>query len=341
MDTAHYCLFDFDKKMMAHKVRTALSDKLNEINEIIALCDTDNPATLFDYYAFNVSYYKNSNPLLAFDYVLEAISNQVFEENADSSSLLLSLFLMYSLNKKQEEVICYKWDDIFRSNFWGSKSEKRKAGLLLLRILAMNCESLVYCNNYEARIIDFLTEAVSDITNKLKVSKKEQGYENIIKFHDFHKTLHDAWSHTDKNISTHNENDRHKINRIFGVLKNDCNYLINFQVLTDFPESLYEMKERFVQSLSDGHIAELKDEVESFMDYIGVVINNNSYYTLKYVMPLVLNYFDFIDNNIDKINKPSVLTIEPVERMYPFFDINADVVLRIKMMNIGGGLLQM
>lgn len=333
-----YSLFNFDKKFFDSTSSFTAYSYPSSLKELIRQCDINNPITMKDFYSESFAFYERNNPLLAFDYLLEGISIGALDENRENSQKVLFSLLRHSCSTNSSETTRdLTWEKIFKPDFWQSKSDKRKAGYLLLRILAVKCDSLIICDNAHFRVVDFLYSTLNDIANRLQINNKDQTFTQLSKWRDFDKPLFDAWVSIDKDITTHGEKERKELNQFFARLRKDYIYFVNFEEANSFPEDLYTIKSSFIHYLGDENLQAAKAEVDKVEKMFNVVLERNSLYVAHFVIPILQKFLIFLAEKIKESDKPSNLSIMAIERLYAFFDQNAEIILRIRLINDGGG----
>ena len=127
----------------------------SELLELLKDVDNNNPETFSDYYVNQYQRHKKKNPLLAFDYLIEGLSNKYLSFDKNSSVLLLKVILESSCSHTfdQEDL---KWDNVFRSSWWKSKDDQRKAAFFILRIMVEGLEDIIDIPNSRLKVTELL-----------------------------------------------------------------------------------------------------------------------------------------------------------------------------------------
>jgi len=289
------------------------------------------------YYLTAFDLYKNENPLLSFDYLLEGIETNMLKANDSNSSRLLDVFLKICYSDNSYDSKHLTWDKVFSPNIWNSKSEKRTASFLFLRILKTHNNKIINCNNANARISEFLQENLQDIFHRLHINQKDQTIEKIQKLRSLDNDIFDKWSTLSfQNIFLKNSDDNNLFMQIIGRLKNRYQLFLNFTGITGFQEITKEYQE-ITSLLNSEAIDEAKNRIKIIeKDFLNLKDSDSSF-TRFFIFPIYLTFLNLLKDKLLEYNKPSKLELITDQRLYPFFDSNADITLRLFLKNEGGG----
>lgn len=329
-------LFETDKESLSNPFIKRVIKLPESLIKIIKSHESGK-INLSEYYLAAFDFYKNINPLLAFDYLLEGLNTGVLKTNDSNSNRLLDVFLKICYSDNSYYTMDFTWDKVFSPNAWHSKSEKRTASFLFIRILQINNDKIVNCINVNARICEFLLKNLPDILKKLHINSKEQTIEKIQKIRSFDSDIYDKWNTLSlDNIFQKSSDENNLFMQIMGRLKNSYQLFIRFSGITSFHEITKEY-ERIINLLNKEKIDEAKKRIKIIENDLEKLKDSDTSYTRYFIFPIYITALSLLREKLSEFNKPSKLELMTYHRLYQFFDISADVTLRLYIKNEGGG----
>lgn len=289
-----------------------------------------------DYYLSHFRLYRTKKPLLALDYLIEA--NKVGQLELTSRPIILTREILDTINlliNDNDKKI--DWNEIFKRDFFNSRKQQRKAAFILLHFISNDFDKIIPPQVQHFRIVEFLNRSLPDIGQKLHVDKKKQTFEQIKNWKDYGKSLFDKWNEIDIENPAKYINIREQLNHIFAQLKQSYATFINFEGFEGFPENLFSIIVTFERELKNGNFPKAKEELKFLKKIFNKSIKNDSLYTRYFVFPLLYYTLLYFNEKIKETNKPANLSIQEIQRKYPFFDKKAEIVLRVRIISKGGG----
>lgn len=289
-----------------------------------------------DYYLRNFKKYRDSNPLLAFDYLLEGVSSGILTKTKiDHSKYLLQV--IFNIASNQSSVPLPSWDEVLRLNYWSSKTAQRTVAKLLLRVISSDCIDLIREENKFARLVGFLMETVPDIGKSLKVNPNDQSFEQVQSWHDYGDDVNTLRSQIDlANVDSIKQNSN-ILKRMFSLLERNYSDLIIFEGIGNFVDGILDTIENYRNNIKDGALPDADLDRKRIEEMLKKSLEKDSLYIRLFILPILKSILSDFEKNKSIYNLPSTLSVQPVRRKYPFFDKDAEIVLKVYINNDGGG----
>ena len=219
----------------------------------------------------------------------------------------------------------------------------RLLALTLLRILSLakwECKA-----DQQGRLTDFCIEHLKNEAGHLRVKKDQANYEKIQGFKTLEEKLEENLSPIFEasrspdlsSINIRNHEIQQKLNHklVKGVLSAGCPHGFLKSRISHLMKLINELVEvtesRFVET-AESALREVDLAIEE-------IKSSYSYYSLKYILPLLKNIKTAIDNCFDASDaiKPANLELILFPRRYPLHAVGKKTIIRFKLINSGPG----
>lgn len=281
----------------------------------------------------------DKDPLLAVDLIFQALSAKKQSNSKKLMDLLAEAILM-----RFEKPI---YDDYVNALFDQSLShrERRFIGVCLLRILSFDDKYLEYNPKIRAKALSLMDDVFKDdIYKELKITPKDQTYEKIRKLKD---VVLDAEKRMRDIIESLRSLERLSDFReqYMRTLGNPINkaimrpFLPNSLLHKTRVNELFDVVRDYYQASASNIIETYENAKRVINQYLEEAKECKTIYCQQFLVNFADKLLNLLeeDFNFKDIAQPAELEVRPVNKKYPFHQLNKEVNVKFEIINKGPG----